>query len=62
MDREEFWAIIDPESRDLELRLAERQHYYNWPRLMVFLNGVVDGVFSFFTGIDGEAWDRHRLC
>ena len=31
-DREEFWAVTDPNSPELELRLAEWQHYYNWDR------------------------------
>lgn len=31
-DREEFWAVADPNSPELELRLTEWQHYYNWDR------------------------------
>jgi hypothetical protein len=38
-DREEFWAVADLNSPDLELRLAEWQHYYNWDRPHGSLNG-----------------------
>ncbi|MCC6967942.1 MAG: IS481 family transposase [Nitrospira sp.] len=38
-DREEFWAVTDPQTPDLELRLAEWQHYYNWDRPHGSLNG-----------------------
>jgi hypothetical protein len=38
-DHEEFWAITDPQSRDQKLHLAEWQHYYNWDRSHVSLNG-----------------------
>jgi len=38
-DREEFWAVTDPRSQDLQLRLAEWQHYFNWNRPHGSLNG-----------------------
>jgi transposase InsO family protein len=38
-DREKFWAVTDPQSCDVELRLAEWQHYYNWDRPHGSLNG-----------------------
>lgn len=38
-DREEFWAVSDPRTSDVELRLAEWQHYYNWDRPHGSLNG-----------------------
>jgi transposase InsO family protein len=38
-DREEFWAETDPKTSDVELRLAEWQHYYNWSRPHGSLNG-----------------------
>lgn len=38
-DREEFWATADLNSPDLELRVAEWQHYYNWDRPHGSLNG-----------------------
>ena len=38
-DREEFWAVADPNSPDQELRFAEWQHYYNWDRPHGSLNG-----------------------
>jgi transposase InsO family protein len=31
-NREEFWAVTDPRTPDVELRLAEWQHHYNWAR------------------------------
>ncbi len=39
-DREEFWAVTDPRTPDVELRLAEWQHYYNWTRPHGSLNGL----------------------
>ena len=38
-DREEFWATADLNSPDLELRVAEWQHDYNWDRPHESLNG-----------------------
>jgi transposase InsO family protein len=38
-DREKFWAVADPNSPELEWRLAEWQHYYNWDRPHGSLNG-----------------------
>jgi len=38
-DREEFWATADLNSPDLELRVAEEQHYDNWDRPHGSLNG-----------------------
>ena len=38
-DREEFWAVADLNNPDLELRVAEWQHYYNWDRPHGSLNG-----------------------
>ena len=38
-DREEFWAVTDARTPDVELRLAEWQHYYNWTRPHGSLNG-----------------------
>ena len=37
--REEFWAVVDLNSPELELRLPEWQHYYNWDRPHGSLNG-----------------------
>lgn len=31
-DLQEFYATVDLSDKDLELRLAEWQHYYNWER------------------------------
>lgn len=38
-DREEFLAVTDPRTPDMELRLAEWQHYYDWIRPHGSLNG-----------------------
>jgi transposase InsO family protein len=31
-DLEEFWAMVDPKAADIEDRLAEWQHFWNWER------------------------------
>ena len=31
-DREEFWDTIDPADPDIEMRLSEWQHHWNWHR------------------------------
>jgi len=36
---EEFWATVDPKATDIEDRLAEWQHFWNWDRLHVALGG-----------------------
>jgi transposase InsO family protein len=38
-DREKFLAVADPNSPELEWRLAEWQHYYIWDRPHGSLNG-----------------------
>ena len=38
-DREEFWAVSDPRTPDVELRLAEWRHSYDWARPHGSLNG-----------------------
>ena len=36
---EEFWATVDPKATDIEDRLAEWQHFWNWDRLHMALGG-----------------------
>ncbi len=38
-DLTEFWAVTSPKDAELELRLVEWQHYYNWQRPHGSLNG-----------------------
>lgn len=38
-DLSEFWAITSPKNPQLDLKLAEWQHYYNWQRPHGSLNG-----------------------
>lgn len=38
-DLEEFWATADPKATDIEDRLAEWQHFWNWDRLHMALGG-----------------------
>jgi transposase InsO family protein len=38
-DLQEFYATVDPSDKDLELKLAEWQHYYNWDRPHSSLRG-----------------------
>lgn len=38
-DLEEFWPTVDLDAGDLEDRLSEWQHYYNWERPHGSLNG-----------------------
>ena len=38
-DLEEFWATVDPKATDIEDRLAEWQHFWNWDRLHMALGG-----------------------
>ncbi len=38
-DLEEFWATVDPKAPDIEDRLAEWQHFWNWDRLHMALGG-----------------------
>lgn len=40
-DRIEFWATADLKDPDLEARLGEWQHYYNWQRPHTSLNGRI---------------------
>lgn len=37
---EEFWPTVDIKDPDLERRLAEWQHYYNWERSHDSLGGL----------------------
>lgn len=39
-DLEEFWATVDPKDTDIEMRLAEWQHHWNWERPHTALNGA----------------------
>ena len=36
---EEFWGTVDPKATDIEDRLAEWQHFWNWDRLHMALGG-----------------------
>jgi transposase InsO family protein len=38
-DLQEFYATVDRSDKDLELKLAEWQHYYNWDRPHSSLHG-----------------------
>ncbi len=38
-DLEEFWATVDPKSADIEDRLADWRHFWNWDRLHTALGG-----------------------
>ncbi|MCW2242538.1 transposase InsO family protein [Azospirillum canadense] len=38
-DLEEFWTTVDPRAPDLQERLAEWQHFWNWHRPHSALNG-----------------------
>jgi transposase InsO family protein len=37
---EEFWATVDPKASDVDVRLAEWVHHYNWHRSHEALNGL----------------------
>jgi transposase InsO family protein len=50
-DLEEFWATTDPKDPEIELRLAEWQHYYNWERPHGSLQGNTP-MERFFEKID----------
>ena len=39
-DREEFWDTIDPADPDIEMRLSEWQHHWNWHRPHTALGGL----------------------
>ena len=38
-DLEDSWATVDPKATDIEDRLAEWQHFWNWDRLHMALGG-----------------------
>jgi transposase InsO family protein len=39
-DREEFWDTVDPKDPEIEMRLSEWQHHWNWNRPHTALAGV----------------------
>jgi len=43
---EEFWATVGPKAKDIEDRLAEWQHFWNWDRLHMPLgrNAPIDHI------------------
>jgi transposase InsO family protein len=57
-DREEFWAVTDPSSPELELRLAEWQHYYNWDRPHGSLHGQTPIQMLSRKSEEGPFWDE----
>ena len=57
-DREEFWTVADPNSPELELRLAEWQHYYNWDRPHGSLNGQTSIEMLHAKREDTPFWDE----
>jgi len=57
-DREEFWAVVDLSSPELELRLAEWQHYYNWDRPHGSLNGQTPIEMLHTKSEDTPFWDE----
>ena len=57
-DREEFWAVTDPSSPELELRLAEWQHYYNWDRPHGSLHGQTPIEMLHRKSEDTPFWDE----
>ena len=56
-DHEEFWATADLNSPDLELRVAEWQHYYNWDRPHGSLNGQTPIEMLHTKSEDTPFWD-----
>jgi hypothetical protein len=57
-DREEFWAVAELNSPDLELRLAEWQHNYNWDRPHGSLNGQTPIEMLHAKREDTPFWDE----
>jgi transposase InsO family protein len=57
-DREGFWTVADPNSPDLELQLAECQHYYNWDRSYGSLNGQTPDEMLHAKSQDTPFWDE----
>ncbi len=57
-DREEFWAVADLNNPELELRLAEWQHYYNWDRPHESLKGLTPIEMLQTKSEDTPFWDE----